>query len=499
MSVDGQPLVSQLDGQAIPLDAGSHAFHFEAADGTSLDQRILIPEGEQNHAIAVVLGAPTAPRAPATAQPTLADHAETPAPGGSKTRRVLGFVTGGVGVGLLGLAAYCQLTALSRDHDSDNAAASADPNVQATAHTIHQQALQSPDVRPRLRQRRGCRRGDGRRPPADVRVERPAAAGAHRADCGPAGRRRGGRTPAHRQLVRNMTMTSMLRLVALASFAGCCCAATVGACVGPDPTLAAHDASAGTDALEDRTATDAASEASPFEAASEGAVSEDAASEEGSSPCAADAGAVDGCPGACEPDASLCVDGGVESCGAGGQWSAPVACPAGSACAGGVCKSCGVSPSYFSMDAGTIYCTQAPDAGPLYCTTGQECCLGGSNGGGQFAPQVLRELRHGVPQRGRRGGREPRPHRVRPDLGLCGERQDVDGLLPAGRDAVARLHLSQVHRWYGHRLRGRGRRRRDPVRGGGVPGLLLQRGLPALGAHLQRGQVEALRGSVFCQ
>jgi hypothetical protein len=48
---------------------------------------------------------------------------------------------------------------------------------------------------------------------------------------------------------------------------------------------------------------------------------------------------------------------------------------------------CGAIPTLHPDDAGTIYCGFT-DGGSLLCPTGQECCLGGSLGAGQFAPEV---------------------------------------------------------------------------------------------------------------
>jgi hypothetical protein len=63
VTVDGHPFVTKLDGQAIPMNAGPHTFHFEGADGT-LDQQVVVTEGEKSQKVAIVLGAP--PPAPDT-------------------------------------------------------------------------------------------------------------------------------------------------------------------------------------------------------------------------------------------------------------------------------------------------------------------------------------------------------------------------------------------------------------------------------------------------
>jgi hypothetical protein len=55
VSADGQRLVGKLDGQAVSINAGVHLFHFEGADGTSLDEQVLVKEGEKNREIVVTL------------------------------------------------------------------------------------------------------------------------------------------------------------------------------------------------------------------------------------------------------------------------------------------------------------------------------------------------------------------------------------------------------------------------------------------------------------
>ncbi len=124
VSVDGQALVSRLDGQAVPLNAGLHAFHFEGAGGAVLDKQVMVREGEKNQSIAIVLGAAPAP-VPAPA-PSPASPAPAPAPapatgpapatapassgGGSHT---LAWVLGGAGVVGLGVGAVFGIVAMN--------------------------------------------------------------------------------------------------------------------------------------------------------------------------------------------------------------------------------------------------------------------------------------------------------------------------------------------------------------------------------------------------
>jgi hypothetical protein len=109
VSMDGQVLVATLDGQAVAIDAGLHTFHFEGADGTSVDQRVVLNEGEQNHAIAVVLGPP--------------GPSQDASRGASATRRsgawkTVGWVLGGVGVVGLGVGTAFGLTAIGDNNSA---------------------------------------------------------------------------------------------------------------------------------------------------------------------------------------------------------------------------------------------------------------------------------------------------------------------------------------------------------------------------------------------
>jgi hypothetical protein len=94
VSVDGRPLLSKLDGKAVTMNAGAHAFHFEAADGTRVDQQVLIKEGDKNQMVAVVLGAAYVPTA-----------TDSPSPPKSAPWRTVGWVAGGVGLVGIGLGA----------------------------------------------------------------------------------------------------------------------------------------------------------------------------------------------------------------------------------------------------------------------------------------------------------------------------------------------------------------------------------------------------------
>jgi len=125
VTVDGQPLVTKLDGDAVPVNPGRHVFHFALPDGTQLDKATVIKEGEKNQGIAVVLGKgkrhPTAPpvgTAPATTSELLAAESPPEPPHTVAPVKIAGFVVGGVGV--VGLAVGAVFGALAIG-DNNNA------------------------------------------------------------------------------------------------------------------------------------------------------------------------------------------------------------------------------------------------------------------------------------------------------------------------------------------------------------------------------------------
>jgi len=69
VTIDGVPLVTQLDGLAVDVDPGPHTFVFDGADG-SAEQKVVVAEGAKAQHIAVVFGAagtaPVVTRTPGT-------------------------------------------------------------------------------------------------------------------------------------------------------------------------------------------------------------------------------------------------------------------------------------------------------------------------------------------------------------------------------------------------------------------------------------------------
>jgi hypothetical protein len=109
VTVDGRALTDHLDGTALPLDAGTHVFVFEAAGVPATTVTLVIKVGETRRRVDVTLAVPGArPAASATGAGTAAGGAgatDTVAPATTTdttgSRRTLGWVAAGAGgVGL---------------------------------------------------------------------------------------------------------------------------------------------------------------------------------------------------------------------------------------------------------------------------------------------------------------------------------------------------------------------------------------------------------------
>ena len=101
ISCDGEPLLSSLDGKAVPLDPGSHDFSFNVPGFAPIKRQMLIREGEQNRIIDVEFGIPHE----SVASPTSTASADAGRPGERGTfTRYLPY--GLAGLGALGVAGF---------------------------------------------------------------------------------------------------------------------------------------------------------------------------------------------------------------------------------------------------------------------------------------------------------------------------------------------------------------------------------------------------------
>ncbi len=99
VTLDGKPLTNKLQGDALPVDPGTHGLHFETPDGATLDQKVIVAEGTKAQRIAVVLNRPGVAPAP-TASSSGGGQAPAPAEPshGVPTLAWVGFGIGAAGI-----------------------------------------------------------------------------------------------------------------------------------------------------------------------------------------------------------------------------------------------------------------------------------------------------------------------------------------------------------------------------------------------------------------
>lgn len=57
VTLDGQPFLEQLSGQAVPVDPGAHKIHYEYKDEAPIDETIVVKEREKGRTLTVKFGA----------------------------------------------------------------------------------------------------------------------------------------------------------------------------------------------------------------------------------------------------------------------------------------------------------------------------------------------------------------------------------------------------------------------------------------------------------
>jgi hypothetical protein len=101
VTCDGKPLLTSLDGKAVPVDPGLHGFSFNVPGSAPIERQMLIREGEQNRIIDVEFGIPHE----SVASPTSTASADAARPGErGMVARYLPY--GLAGLGALGVAGF---------------------------------------------------------------------------------------------------------------------------------------------------------------------------------------------------------------------------------------------------------------------------------------------------------------------------------------------------------------------------------------------------------
>jgi hypothetical protein len=119
VSVDGVVVQERLEGKAIPLDPGLHVVRYELADGTMLEDKVLVREGEKNRALMARFSRSSSGQA-ATLPTTPLSPSLEPGPDGSPrsspTNLIVAIASGALGLGALGASLAFDVTGTSEAH-----------------------------------------------------------------------------------------------------------------------------------------------------------------------------------------------------------------------------------------------------------------------------------------------------------------------------------------------------------------------------------------------
>jgi hypothetical protein len=153
VTMDGQPLTERLDGSALSIDPGEHAFSFSAAGRPKVEKRFVLREGEKARRERIVLASLPAPAAPApvaAAPPMVTSPAEQPAAaepsGGLGTQRIMAIVAAGVGVAGVGVGIGFGVHSMSKHDQAKTACPDASTCPDSNGVTLWHQAVIAGDV-----------------------------------------------------------------------------------------------------------------------------------------------------------------------------------------------------------------------------------------------------------------------------------------------------------------------------------------------------------------
>jgi hypothetical protein len=115
VTVDGRPLTDHLDGHALPVDPGEHAFDFQVAGERSVHQSLILNEGDKGRRVTVTIGEPTPPLSAGSTAPAASQSPPpvSPSEGSGSTRKTVGLVVGSVGLAAVATGAVFGLLAMS--------------------------------------------------------------------------------------------------------------------------------------------------------------------------------------------------------------------------------------------------------------------------------------------------------------------------------------------------------------------------------------------------
>lgn len=116
VSLDGKPVMTKLDGKSMAVDPGAHTFKYETDGYPTIEEQVIVKQGEKNRKISVTFkaaGEPkkTDPKPDPNPPPVVVD------PTKPSNRKTVAYVLGGVGVVALGVGGFFYLSGKGAESD----------------------------------------------------------------------------------------------------------------------------------------------------------------------------------------------------------------------------------------------------------------------------------------------------------------------------------------------------------------------------------------------
>ncbi|HEX4334615.1 MAG TPA: hypothetical protein VH062_01805 [Polyangiaceae bacterium] len=128
VSMDGNELLKQLDGKAVSVDPGPHAFKFELEGADPIEQQVVVRQGQKDRVVAVSF-APATTETPGTSPYATAakgEGADTGVKTGPGPLRPYAYIAGGVGAA--GIIGFAVLGGIGKGEENDLVSKNCKPN-----------------------------------------------------------------------------------------------------------------------------------------------------------------------------------------------------------------------------------------------------------------------------------------------------------------------------------------------------------------------------------
>lgn len=116
VSLDGKPVMTKLDGKAMALDPGAHTFKYETDGYPTIEEQVIVKQGEKNRKISVTFKPAGDPKK-ADTKPDPNPPPVVVDPTKPSNRKTVAYVLGGVGVVALGVGGFFYLTGKGAESD----------------------------------------------------------------------------------------------------------------------------------------------------------------------------------------------------------------------------------------------------------------------------------------------------------------------------------------------------------------------------------------------